>query len=166
MLNNNYFKIYNKSFDIFYKNLEFYLNDDKESFKKKYEIINSKKITGYMLYVREYYKKNNTSNKNSKKNISEQWDKLENKEIYNNKAKEILNYYNKLIDKKVKIKKNKIEKKEDNINKDEVKELSYELTKINIDDKEYYIDGMNNIIDIEKEKYIGYLNEKNKIIVI
>ena len=164
MLNNSYFEIYNNSFDIFYKNLEFYLTDNKETFKKKYSIVNSKKITGYMLYVREYYKKNN-SHKNSKKNISKEWDKLKDKDKYNEKAREILEYYNKLINKKVKVKKNKVEVITDNSEEDIVDNLTYELKKINIKDKEYYIDSMENLIDIEKEEYIGYILEGEIVII-
>lgn len=164
MLNNSYFEIYNNSFDIFYKNLEFYLTDDKETFKKKYKIVNSKKITGYMLYVREYYKKNN-SHKNSKKNISKEWEKLKDKDKYNEKAREILEYYNKLINKKVKVKKSKVEVITDNNEEDIVNNLTYELKKINLKDKEYYIDSMNNLIDIEKEEYIGYLLDEDIVII-
>jgi len=164
MLNNSYFEIYNNSFDIFYKNLEFYLTDNKETFKKKYSIVNSKKITGYMLYVREYYKKNN-SHKNSKKNISKEWEKLKDKDKYNEKAREILEYYNKLINKKVKVKKSKVEVIVDNSEEDIVNNLTYELKKINLKDKEYYIDSMNNLIDIEKEEYIGYLLDEDIVII-
>lgn len=163
MLNNSYFEIYNNSFDIFYKNLEFYLTDDKETFKKKYRIVNSKKITGYMLYVREYYKKNN-SHKNSKKNISKEWEKLKDKHKYNENAREILEYYNKLINKKVKLKKNKVEVIIDN-KEDIINNLTYELKRISIKEKEYYIDSMNNLIDIEKEEYIGYLLDEDIVII-
>ena len=165
MLNNSYFEIYNNSFDIFYKNLNFYINDDKEKFKRKYEIVNSKKITGYMLFVREYYKKN-SSHKNSKKNISIEWERLKNKDEYNDKAKKILEYYNKLINKKIKVKKTKVEVIIDNNEEDIMNKLTYELKKINIEEKEYYIDSMDNLIDIEKEEYIGYLDKNNKVIII
>jgi len=86
MLNNSYFTIYNKSLDIFYKNLDFYINKSNEDFLNDYKLVNSKKITGYMLYVREYYKNNTV---NTKKEISEKWKEIssEKKKEYKKKAK-------------------------------------------------------------------------------
>lgn len=163
MLNNSYFIIYNNSFNILHENLKFYINENLETFKKHYELKNSKKITGYMLFVRDYYKE---ENKNKKKEISEKWNLLtkEEKKKYNEDAKEILKSYNKLINKEEKVK--KIEKSIDiieEIEDDVIDELSYDITEIEIDNKKYYIDCNRNIIDIDKEKYIGYLDKTNKI---
>lgn len=167
MLNNSYFTIYNESFDIIYNNLNFYINDDIKNFKRKYIINNSKKITGYMLYVREYYKLNK-SDKNSKRDISLKWEKLNNKdkEKYNKHASDILKYYNKMIGKKLENKENKKiikENKTDNKTENHNIVIDYKLKKIIIDKEEYYIDFFNNLINIKTEEYIGFYNN-NKIV--
>lgn len=164
MLNNQYFIIYNNSFDLIYKNLKFYINEELETFKKNYILKNSKKITGYMLYVRDYYKDNN-----KKKEITENWKQISEteKKKYNERANKLLKIYNKMINKKekkkeIEIKKEIILKTEKKQNLNKKIEKNYIIKSKIIENKNYYIDCYNNIIDIEKEKYIGYLND-NKI---
>lgn len=163
MLNNSYFIIYNNSFDMLYNNLKFYINENKKDFKKDYELKNSKKITGYMLFVREYYKLNKN---NEKKEIFKIWKHLEDdkKEKYNDEAKKILNFYNKMINKKsVKKKIEKIEIIDEDIEIiEEDIEINYNIKKIEIDNKIYYVDYFMNIIDINTHKYNGYI-KNNKI---
>lgn len=160
MLNNSYFIIYNNSFDIMYENLKFYINDKKEDFKKNYELKNSKKITGYMLFVRDYYKKSS-----DKKEISNKWKTLdiEKKKEYDTRAKKILRIYNKYINKKEEPKKKeKIEEIIEEVIEEKIEEKNYVLKIIEHEGKEYYIDDYENIIDIEKETYIGY--KRNNVI--
>lgn len=160
MLNNSYFIIYNNSFDIMYKNLNFYINDKKEDFKKNYELKNSKKITGYMLFVRDYYKKSS-----DKKKISNIWKTLdiEKKKEYDTRAKKILGIYNKYINKKEEPKKKeKNEEIIEEIIEEKIEEKNYILKKIEYEGKKYYIDYYENLIDIDKEKYVGY-KRNNKI---
>ena len=162
MINNSYFIIYNKSFNIIHENLKFYINEDLETFKKNYELKNSKKITGYMLFVRDYYKKDKN---NKKKEISIKWKELskEKKTIYNDRANIILKSYNKLINKKVEYNNTKkqvislIEEIEDK----EILKCEYKIKEIEINDKKYHIDDYYNIIDIEKQKYLGYIDKNN-----
>lgn len=123
-----------------------------------------------MLFVRDYYKNNNKENK--KKEISEKWKKLKNEEKvkYNNRAKLLLKKYNKMINKEEKIKQKEesislIEEIKDEIKEEIKEEKDYKIKEIEIENKKYYVDFFNNVIDLEKETYIGYVND-NKIYYI
>lgn len=163
MINNSYFIIYNNSFDIIHENLKFYINEKKEIFKKNYELKNSKKITGYMLFVRDYYKKDSD---NKKKEISTKWKKLDKNEKnkYNLRATELLKSYNKMINKKEKKEEKKVISVVEEIEDEEII-CTFDINQIEIKNKKYYVDDYKNIIDIEKSKYIGYIdiNNNNKI---
>ena len=77
MLNNEYFRIYNESLDVIYDSLSDLLKE-KEPFIEHYTLYNHKKITDYMLFVRDFYKNNNEiiNIKNKSKYISILWKDL------------------------------------------------------------------------------------------
>jgi len=167
MLNNQYYKIYNESLLIIFDSLSDLLIK-KEPFIENYTIYNNKKITDYMLFVRDFYKnpkeKNKEHNiKNKSKYISILWKNLDKKEklIYKIKAKEMLEYFKENYQKSKKKEKKKIKKeeKEEKILFNKKININNILKKIKIENVEYYIDCNNNLIDIEKEDYIGYLND-------
>lgn len=160
MINNSYFIIYNKSFDIIHESLKFYINEEKEVFKKNYELKNSKKITGYMLFVRDYYKKDSN---NKKKEISVKWKKLDKKERneYDNRANILLKSYNKMINKKEEKTVIKVVEKIKDKEEEEIIECTYKIKEIVFDNKKYYVDDFENIIDIEKNNYLGHIDRIN-----
>lgn len=160
MINNSYFIIYNKSFDIIHESLKFYINEEKEVFKKNYELKNSKKITGYMLFVRDYYKKDSN---NKKKEISIKWKKLDKKERneYDNRANILLKSYNKMINKKEEKTVIKVVEKIKDKEEEEIIECTYKIKEIVFDNKKYYVDDFENIIDIEKNNYLGHIDRIN-----
>jgi tRNA G10 N-methylase Trm11 len=171
MLNNQYYKIYNESLLIIFDSLSDLLVK-KEPFIENYTIYNNKKITDYMLFVRDFYKNPNEKNKehtnikNKSKYISILWKILDKKEklIYKIKAKEMLEYFKKNYQNSKKIKKKEKEKEKNKMKKEDEKILFNKkrnniLKKIKIENVEYYIDCNNNLIDIVKEDYIGYLND-------
>jgi len=139
---------------------------EKESFIEYYTLYNNKKITDYMLFVRDFYKNKNKNNdkitniKNKSKYISLLWKNLDidQKKKYKIKAKLMLDYFKENF-KKQKINEKKeiqnIQKKEKIYNKNKIRNNI--LNKIKIKDTEYYIDWNNNLIDINKYEYIGYL---------
>lgn len=160
MLNNSYFIIYNNSFDIIHENLKFYINEEREVFKKNYELKNSKKITGYMLFVRDYYKKDSN---NKKKEISLKWKKLsiEERTEYDNRANNLLKSYNKMINKKEEKKEKPIISVVEEIEDKEIINCTYKIKEIEFENKKYYVDDFDNIIDIEKSSYLGYIDRMN-----
>jgi hypothetical protein len=167
MLNNQYYKIYNESLLIIFDSLSDLLVK-KEPFIENYTIYNNKKITDYMLFVRDFYKnpmeknKEHTNIKNKSKYISILWKNLDKKEklIYKIKAKEMLEYFKKNYQNlKKRKKKEKIKKEDEEILFNKKRNINNILKKIKIENVEYYIDCNNNLIDIEKEDYIGYLND-------
>ena len=165
MLNNEYFRIYNESLDIIYDSLSNLLKE-KEPFIEHYTLYNHKKITDYMLFVRDFYKKSKQDSmpkniQNKSKYIADLWKNLnevERKE-YKDKAKAMLYFFKKTYKKE----KKQIYKKEKKIEED-VQILFVNnkrnniLDKIKIENIEYYIDWNNNLIDIENHEYIGYLD--------
>ena len=166
MLNNEYFRIYNESLDIIYDSLSNLLKE-KEPFIEHYTLYNHKKITDYMLFVRDFYKKSKQDNmprniQNKSKYIAELWKNLnevERKE-YKDKAKAMLDFFKKTYKKE----KKQISKKEKKIEEDvQILFINNKrnniLDKIKIENIEYYIDWNNNLIDIENHEYIGYLDD-------
>lgn len=165
MINHEYYRIYNESLIIMYNSLSELLKE-KESFIEYYTLYNNKKITDYMLFVRDFYKNKNKNNdkitniKNKSKYISLLWKNLDidQKKKYKIKAKLMLDYFKENF-KKQKINEKKeiqnIQKKEKIYNKNKIRNNI--LNKIKIKDTEYYIDWNNNLIDINKYEYIGYL---------
>ena len=164
MLNNEYFRIYNESLDIIYDSLSDLLKE-KELFIEHYTIYNHKKITNYMLFVRDFYKKSKQDNmteniQNKSKYIANIWKNLNEKERkkYTDLAISMLDFFKKTYKKKNPNPKPKeIIKK---IFKTEEKKIKNNiLNKIKIENIEYYIDWNNNLIYIENHEYIGYLDE-------
>jgi len=163
MINNEYYRIYNESLIIIFDSLSELLKE-KESFIEYYTLYNNKKITDYMLFVRDFYKNRNNDEiiniKNKSKYISILWKNLDidEKKKYKIKAKLMLKYFKENFKKekpKEKKKIEKIKKKEISFNKKKIRNDI--LNKIKIKDVEYYIDWNNNLIDIDKHEYIGYL---------
>tara|TARA_B110001454_G_C12719968_1_gene434263 strand:+ start:3009 stop:3533 length:525 start_codon:yes stop_codon:yes gene_type:complete len=167
MLNNEYFRIYNESLDVIYDSLSDLLKE-KEPFIEHYTLYNHKKITDYMLFVRDFYKKSKQNDvpqniQNKSKYIAHLWKNLnevERKE-YKDKATAMLDFFKKTYKKE----KKKIYKKEKKI-EENVQILFIDnnkrnniLNKIKIENIEYYIDWNNNLIDIENHEYIGYLDK-------
>jgi hypothetical protein len=168
MLNNQYYTIYNDSLDIIYDSLTDLIITDKTNFIQNYTLYNNKKITDYMLFVRDFYKTQDFSKmediniKNKSKYISVLWKNLDpdKKKLYGIKAKKMLEYFKKNFKKEkpliVKKRKNKKTiKKETYINTIKYNNV---LEKYEIDNIEYYIDCNKNLISIENEVYIGYLD--------
>jgi hypothetical protein len=170
MLNNEYYKIYNESLLIIFDSLNNLLIE-KESFINNYTLYNNKKITDYMLFVRDFYKNkkdkhNNIMNKS--KYISILWKELDKdeKKKYKIKAEKMLKYFKENYQNE---KKNKIKIKIKKEVKEDKKIIFHSkrnniLKKIKINNIEYYIDCYKNLIDINKHKYIGYLDNSSSII--
>ena len=169
MLNNQYYSIYNDSLNIIYDSLSELIITEKKTFVENYTLYNNKKITDYMLFVRNFYKNKETYNldetkvSNKSKYISLLWKDLDinEKKQYGIKAKEMLDYFKTNFKKEKPIFEKKIKKIQTNnhvksyVNKVESNNI---LEKIEIDNIEYYIDCNKNIIDIENEVYLGYLD--------
>ena len=170
MLNNEYYRIYNESLEIIFDSLSELLKE-KKPFIEHYTLYNNKKITDYMLFVRDFYKnrtkeqKINNNIKNKSKYIALLWKNLdkEEKKKYKNDAKSMLDYFKENYKKKkpkeimrqAKAMEQKEITKEKLFKKDNLRNNI--LKKIKIKDIEYYIDWNNNLIDINKHEYIGYL---------
>jgi len=165
MLNNEYYRIYNESLDIIYDSLSELLKE-KESFIEHYTLYNNKKITDYMLFVRDFYKNknkntnDNTNIKNKSKYISLLWKNLDKdeKKRYKDDAKSMLDYFKENYKKKKpkEIKETEITKETEKLfKKDNLRNNI--LKKIKIKDVEYYIDWNNNLIDINNHEYVGHL---------
>tara|TARA_B110000285_G_C15113975_1_gene612903 strand:+ start:515 stop:1048 length:534 start_codon:yes stop_codon:yes gene_type:complete len=169
MLNNQYYSIYNDSLSIIYDSLSELIITEKKTFVDNYTLYNNKKITDYMLFVRNFYKNKETYDlselkiSNKSKYISILWKELDinEKKKYGIRAKEMLEYFKKNFKKEKPIlkKKTKNPKKVKNVISyvNQVK-INNILEKIEKDNIEYYIDCNKNIIDIENEVYLGYLD--------
>jgi len=168
MLNNQYYTIYNESLNTIYDSLSELIITEKTTFVQNYTLYNNKKITDYMLFVRNFYKKQDLTKmediniKNKSKYISLLWNNLDQteKEKYGIKAKEMLEYFKKNFKKEKPIpvpkkKKIKLNNKILYVNKINSNNI---LEKIEINNIEYYIDCNKNLIDIENEVYLGYLD--------
>ena len=163
MINNEYYRIYNESLILIYDSLSELLKE-KEPFIEHYTLYNNKKITDYMLFVRDFYKNQNNNEiiniKNKSKYISILWKDLDidEKKKYKIKAKLMLDYFKENFKKQKPKEKQKLEKipiLEKSFNEEKIRNDI--LKKIKIKDIEYYIDWNNNLIDINNHEYIGYL---------
>ena len=120
MLNNEYYRIYNESLEIIFDSLSEVLKE-KELFIEHYTLYNNKKITDYMLFVRDFYKnrtnedKINNNIKNKSKYISLLWKDLglEEKKKYKDNAKSMLEYFKENYKKKKPMEKKKKKKKKE-----------------------------------------------------
>ena len=128
----------------------------------------TKKLTGYILFSKEEYKKRMDNVKINSKIISQKWKKLcaEEKEFY-------ILYAYKLCKKKMKRKKSKKIKKKILKNNFEINKNSFKYTEtkitnvlksVIIDEKSYIVDCFDNIIT-EDGKDIGYINYLNEVII-
>jgi uncharacterized protein (DUF1499 family) len=166
MINNEYYRIYNESLIILYDSFSELLKE-KEPFIEHYTLYNNKKITDYMLFVRDFYKNKNNDEiiniKNKSKYISILWKDLgiDEKKKYKYRAKLMLKYFKENFKKqkpKEKKKIEKIKKKEKTLLNKKIRNNI--LNKIKIKDIEYYIDWNNNLIDINNHEYIGFLEDE------
>lgn len=164
-------KIYNDSLgeflDIFSKNY----NLDTNELKQKYTYVHTKKLTGYMLFVKDMYAKEPTKNNEKfterSKRISKKWKSLDKniKKQYNDKAIS-MNNKNKKVKKPV-----KIEEKEPIVEEDKI-DYNGELDNTTLfefekDGEKYIKDIFDNLIGINEENfgtYIGYI--KDDVIVL
>jgi len=163
-MSKEYIDIYNNSLgdflDVFSQNY----NLDNKELKEKYTYVYSKKLTGYMLFVKDIYQTNTLNSEekfsNNSKIISNKWKTLDKniKQTYINKASTMNNKYKKV--KKVK----KVEEKKEpekptidyNNKLDDRTLFEYEK-----DGKKYIKDIYNNLIDISQDiaTYIGYIKD-------
>lgn len=149
-----YINIFNTSLDLFLKDVSTNYNLDKEDLYEIYKYNNMKKVSGYMLFVKEIYKTTDFIDKNftdNSKIISVKWKTMTNteKEKYNKIAREINNN-----NKKEKEKKKKRKTKEEKINlvdtyNDKLNNTS--LILIEHDGNVYYKDCFDNIINVNGE---------------
>lgn len=153
--------IYNNGFKLFSIELENKYNLDRNKLQKEYNYIYKKKITGYMLFVKEMYNNkelNNLTISKTSKIISKKWKNLDKKtkQIYIDKA----NLHKNPKNIKKEIKPDKIL----NNNYNETLDNNI-LTKFIHNNKEYYIDNYNNIITVNNKlgKYVGYVQDNNYI---
>ena len=107
-----YINIFNNSLDAFLNNVSKEYKLDKEELNETYKYNNMKKVSGYMLFVKEIYKTTEFTNKkfvDNSKIISKKWKLMTvlEKEKYNKKAREINKKNKKKSDKKKREKEDK-----------------------------------------------------------
>ena len=159
-----YIDIYNKSIGNFLEHFSKKYNLEANKIKEEYTYVYTKKLTGYMLFVKDMYKNNIINNnmlfKNNSKLISQKWKTLDPKikKEYNDKAKSLNDVFKKPQQtiEKPKKKQKEVIKVEYNTKLDD--NILYEIIK---DQKTYIIDNFKNIIDINNEEgmYVGYIKD-------
>jgi len=163
-----YVNLYNDSLFEFINIISKKYNLDSKKVKDEYKYVHTKKMTGYMLFVKDMYKQNNIDNDvkftNNSKIISQKWKALDkdSKKVYNDKAKEMNNSYKKDAatvekPKKQQIKSTKIKVEYNNKLDDTT------LTEVEYDGNKYVVDNFGNIIDITNDigTYIGYIKDQD-----
>ena len=163
-MSKEYVDLYNNSMGEFLETFSQTFNLDTTEIKERYHYVYSKKLTGYMLFVKDMYSgdKINTNVKftETSKMISKTWKELEKnlKKEYNDKA---LAMNNKNKKKPEPVKEVIVEEVKEQINyNDNLDNMG--LTEFEKDGKKYIKDVFNNIIEIKNGEglYIGYIKEE------
>jgi len=170
--------IYNKSINEVLNSIQKNFNINDVNLKDNYTFIYKKRVTGYLLFVKEQYDNCNDNEKCNSSIISKRWKSLskEEKQVYTQMAKkQQINKEENIIYKNIK-KSSKIKQETTPKSKNKHRFLSYiaeqninnnNLYKINLNDKEYIIDCFKNIIDIKDNigKDIGFIDEDDNVIL-
>ena len=155
-----YINIFNTSLDSFLNAVSDNYDLDKEELDETYKYNNMKKVSGYMLFVKDFYKFQHrdyhiTNQKfvNDSKIISEKWKVMTSieKEKYNKIAREINSKNKKEKDKKKK--KKSIDEKTNYVDNYNDKLDNRSMVEIQHDGKTYYKDCFDNIIN-ENGEYV------------
>ena len=163
-MSKEYVGLYNDSLGEFLDMFSQTFNLDTVEIKERYHYVYSKKLTGYMLFVKDMYSSDkidtNVKFTETSKMISKTWKELEKnlKKEYNDKA---LAMNNKNKKKKEPVKVIVVEEVKPTIDYDGMLD-DMELTEFEKDGKKYIKDVFNNIIEIKNSEgfYIGYIKDE------
>jgi hypothetical protein len=163
---NDYVNLYNNSMSEFIDIFAKKYNLDIKKVKDDYKYVHKKRMTGYMLFVKDMYQQKNIDTDikftNNSKIISQKWKTIdkETKKKYNDKAKDMNNSCKKIKDEENKKDENKNKKIKVQYN-DKLDDIY--LNEVDYDGKQYIIDNFGNIIDIVDNigTYIGYVKDNN-----
>jgi len=169
--------IYNKSITQVLELVQKKYNINDNNMADNYTFVYKKRVTGYLLFVKEQYDNCKSGEKCNSSIISKRWKALtkEEKQVYTKKAKNATV----LDDEEEKVPEEKVPE-ENQVEKPKRKRkhsfLSYiaeqnpnnnNLYRITIQEKEYIIDCFKNIIDVQGNigKDIGFIDDDDNIIL-